>query len=156
MASRRGHDTAGTVAAAGFAALAAFLLIESREMSAMGSVFPTTISIAMLVLSLAVIARNLLATRPARAVPDLAGSPESTPRRLAFMAAMAAWVVLIPLLGFYVASLLAFAAILVIASHEPTPVRGWALLAATGLVIVTGFTLLMSEVLLIPLPRGLL
>lgn len=152
MASSR--DWPGTIVATAFAGLAAYVLFEGSSMSAMGSVFPTTIGSAMLLLSLAVIARNLL-TRPAPA-PARAATHESTPRRLAFIVAMVAWTVLIPLLGFYLASLLAFAVILAIATHERVAPKTWVALGAIGLVIVTGFYLLMSDVLLIPLPRGLL
>ena len=153
MATRRVHDVPGTAVAAGFASLAAYLLTESQDMTAMGSVFPTTISAAMLVFSLVLIVRNVLAARPLAAAPDGMGS-ESTSRRLGFMVAMAGWIVLLPIVGFYVSSLLGFLVILILASHEPARPKTWAVLILFGVAVVTGFYLLMARVLLIPLPRG--
>ena len=69
---------------------------------------------------------------------------------------MGAWVVLIPVLGFFVASVLAFFAVMGITVRERVSVRRVAALCLTGLVIVAGFYLVMMEVLLIPMPRGLL
>ncbi len=156
MADRpRAYDLPGTIAGAAFACLALVLIIESRSMTAMGSVFPTTISAAMLALSAALIARNLLpafAKKPDSPPAAASMQRESRARRIAFMIAMAAWVGLIPFLGFYLSSLAAFAAILAIASHERSGPKTWALLGGIGLAIVTGFSLLMSKVLLIPLP----
>ena len=156
------HDPAGTSVALLFAAFGVMLMVSTGRMTPMGSVFPITISAAMVVLSIVLILRNvILGIREARTSPtsrstaippDTAGS---MPRRIIFLVTMAAWIALIPVLGFFVASVLAYFAIMVVATHERLPVREIAVLTVIGFAILTGFYLMMTNVLLIPMPRSL-
>jgi hypothetical protein len=161
-ALRKPHDLPGTALAVLFVALGIFLILGTGRMSPLGSVFPITVSVAMIVFSLALIARNVVlgmrAVRPAASEPDAAPSEtghESTPRRLLFLLAMIVWIVLIPILGFFVSSVAAYFAIMLVATHDRTPLREAALLVLIGLVILTVFYLVMAKVLLIPMPTGL-
>ncbi|MEH6717360.1 MAG: tripartite tricarboxylate transporter TctB family protein [Aurantimonas endophytica] len=161
MASlRKPHDVPGTILAAVFVALGAFLILQTDSMSPMGSVFPITVSVAMIVFALALILRNVVlgmravpATAPAEAQPE--ASHESMPRRLLFLLAMIVWIVLIPVLGFFVSSVLAYFAIMLVATHDRMSLREGATLVVIGLAILTVFYLVMARVLLIPMPTGL-
>ncbi|NDV86788.1 hypothetical protein GTW51_08740 [Aurantimonas aggregata] len=164
MASlRKPHDVPGTILAALFVALGAFLILQTGNMSPMGSVFPITVSVAMIVFALALILRNVvLGMRPVPAAADEApgeaqpeASHESMPRRLLFLLAMIVWIVLIPILGFFVSSVLAYFAIMLVATHDRMSLREGAALVVIGLAILTVFYLVMARVLLIPMPTGM-
>lgn len=159
---KKPHDLPGTIAAALFIGLGVVLILQTGRMTPMGSVFPITISAAMIVFSAILILRNFViaARRPSVETADGTASETDTtqgsmPRRIGFLVAMAAWVVLIPILGFFVASLIAFFAIMAVASHERITLREGAALGVMGVAILTGFYLIMAKVLLIPMPRGL-
>ena len=148
--------------AVGFIALGVVLMLGTGRMTPMGSVFPITISLAMIVLASTLIARNVvlgLRARPAEEEAPPAEAAEgggSNWRRALFLAAMIAWIALLPVLGFLAASAAGFFAVMAIAAHERMAPRAVVALVLTGLAILGGFYLLMAEVLLIPLPRGLL
>lgn len=159
MATRRPHDLPGTLAAVVFIVLGLALIRQTGRMTPLGSVFPITISAAMIAFSALLILRNVVLglRRAAPREPDtqeMPATPGSTPRRIAFLAVMGAWVLLLPVLGFFAASLAGFFAVMAIATHERLGVGQGMLLALFGLAIIAAFTLLMSEVLLIPLPRS--
>ena len=153
------HDPAGTLAAALFIVLGIFLTVEARSMTAMGSVFPTTISVALIIFSAVLIVRNLVLTlrKTGAAVAksdetsDVGGS---NLRRAIFIAAMIAWIALIPVLGFFAASIAGYFAAMFVAMHERMSFKQIALMILLGVAILAGFYLLMTEVLLIPMPRG--
>ncbi|WP_206454547.1 tripartite tricarboxylate transporter TctB family protein [Aurantimonas marina] len=161
-ALRKPHDLPGTIAAALFIGLGVVLILQTGRMTPMGSVFPITIAAAMIVFSAILILRNFViaARRPSvEAADETARETDQTrgsmPRRIGFLVAMAAWVALIPILGFFVASLIAFFAIMAVASHERVTPREGIMLGVMGIVILTGFYLIMANVLLIPMPRGI-
>ena len=158
MPSRaRLHDLPGSIIAAVFMALGIVLVVESRGMSDMGSVFPTTVSVALIVFSAALIVRNVvIGWRPPAGAGPAPRSLDSNPRRLGFVVAMAAWVGLIPILGFFAASLPAFFAVMAITARERKPALQIAVLCLSGLLILAGFYWIMTDLLLIPMPRGLL
>ena len=155
------HDPAGSAIAALLIVLGIVLVRQTGSMTAMGSVFPITISVALIVFSAILILRNLIiGIRGGRAGaasdPEVAeGSGGSNLRRAAFLAAMVAWVLLIPVLGFFSASVIGYFAIMAAALHDRMPARNLVLMVALGLAVLVGFYLLMAEVLLIPMPRGL-
>ena len=170
--SKRPHDIHGFVAAIGFICLGIFLIAQSQAMTAMGSVFPVAVSAAMIVVAAILVVRNVvIGLRRKPAEPEEAGAgaapqkpvtlEESTTaggsniRRLAFLAIMAAWIVLIPVLGFFVASLVAYFAIMAVSLHERVGMREGIAMVVISIVILVGFYLLMANVLLLPLPRGL-
>ena len=174
MTERRAvRDPAGTATAALLAVLGGAVIWQARGYSTLGKVFPIAIAGAMVVLCLALVARNVLAGRraPRHAVGEPAdaegaGTPAGTPagapargsnwRRAALLAVMAAWIALLPVLGFYAASLAGFVGCMAVAIHERVGRREAAVLAVAALVLPLGFWLLMVEVLRIPVPRGLL
>lgn len=158
---RKPHDLPGVVVAALFIALGVVLIRQTGSLSPMGSVFPITIAVAMIVFSALLIVRNVVIG--ARAAP--AGAPEepeaedlrrTMPRRIAFFAAMALWIAALPVVGFFVTSLAGFFVVMAIALHERMPLREAVLMVVMGVIVVSGFYTVMREVLLIPMPRGLL
>ncbi|EAU41610.1 TRAP-T family transporter, fused small and large inner membrane subunits [Fulvimarina pelagi HTCC2506] len=157
---KRVHDPLGTSVAAGFVLLGLVLAWTSQSMTAMGSVFPITISSAMAIVGLILIVRNIILgirgmTPVSRSTGEGGVEGGSNMRRLLFVAAMIAWIALLPVLGFLVASALAYFAIMIVAIHERMSVKEIALLIVLGFAILVGFYALMSEILLIPMPRGL-
>jgi putative tricarboxylic transport membrane protein len=123
-------------------------------MSALGSVFPKTIASALIAFSLLLIAQALRG----RALPtqQAAASQGGGKHRLLLATVMLAWVFLMPVLGFLVSSLAAYFTIMFIADYDRPDARTWAIWAAIGTAIVCGFWLLMSQVLLLRMPAGLL
>lgn len=156
----RPHDLPGVLVALVMLCLGVVFIRQTGSMTPMGSVFPITISAAMVVFSALLILRAFILGRSDRpeAKPPLPDEPPTrgaTARRIAFFAVMVGWVALIPVLGFFATSLAAFLLVMAVSIHERTPVRQLWALAAIGVVVVGAFYLLMREVLLIPLPRGL-
>lgn len=155
---RRLHDPVGTTVAALLVALGAVLIRQTGAMSPLGSVFPITVSTAMMVLGAILIGRNVVIGL--RAGPRKGGGEAAEPsegsagRRIVFFLVMVLWVAILPVLGFFTASLLGFFAVMGAALHERVGAREAILLALAGLVITGGFYWVMREVLLIPLPRG--
>lgn len=162
---RRLRDPAGTAVALAGIVLGAVLIREAGGMTPLGSVFPITVSVAMIGLGAILVLRNLLVPSAGAPSPDSvsempaaagAVSPRGPLRRAVFLAAMFVWVLLLPVLGFFAASLLGYFAVMAVALHErPSPRMAIGLVAA-GVAMLAGFTLLMGRVLLIPLPRGIL
>lgn len=159
---KKPHDPVGTSVAALFICLAVALIWQTGSMTPMGSVFPITISVAMIVFSALLILRNLvIGTRGRPAGESSTGEQASaegeqaTMRRAAFFAVMVLWIVAIAYLGFFVASLAGFVMATLVALHERVSLRQAAFLGLTAVVVVGGFYLVMREVLLIPMPRGL-
>jgi putative tricarboxylic transport membrane protein len=66
------------------------------------------------------------------------------------------WALLMPGVGFFVISLLAFLVLIAIASFEPLTPRLIGLYAVSAVVIVGAFHLLMTLVLNLRMPDGLL
>jgi len=161
-ANAKTHDLPGVVGAVLFICLGALLLYDTRGMTPMGSVFPVVIASAMIALAGILVVQNVLRGRrrpfPAAGQSDMPVTEqpaESMPRRAGFIAAMFGWIFLMPLLGFFVSSLIAFGVITALACHERPSAREAVMLFALGLVILVGFYLLMVYVLLIPLPQGI-
>lgn len=154
---RRSFDVGGMIGAVVFILLGAWVLLESSTMSAMGSIFPRTIATAMIVLSLMLIGLNLAGRY--KAGVSLEGTAptgeESTPRRLFLVGIMLAWVLLMPVIGFLVSSIVAFLAIMVVANYDGWTARRTVVYAVAAFLIVVAFYWLMVDVLLIPVPDGL-
>lgn len=152
---RKPRDLPGMVIAVLFIGLGAWILVQTESLSPLGSVFPRTIAIALIVFSLLLIGLNLLRPRAAAsgAVP---GMPESTPRRLFLVAIMVGWALLLPVIGFFVSSLAAFGALLIVAEYERWTARRAIVYAVVAVGLVAAFYFLLRDVLLIPVPRGLL
>ena len=153
-APRAGPDVAGLVCGGAFVLLGVFIFFGARGMSAIGSIFPTTISIGMIVFSLVLIA--LVLTRRTTSATARPESPESGAHRLGLGIALMAWVVLLPVIGFLTSSLAAFLAIMVIADYDRPGLRTWAIWTASGVAIVFAFWWIMVDVLLLRVPSGFL
>ncbi|MEW6446450.1 MAG: tripartite tricarboxylate transporter permease [Pseudomonadota bacterium] len=148
------RDTPAIVFGGLFAILGILAWLEARDMSAMGSVFPTTLSLVWVSLSLALVARQAFKPKAPRATPDGSERP-STPRRVLLVAVMTAWAVLMPVLGFFVSSLAAFLSITAIASFERMSPRTLVVNLVSGIVIVGAFYMLMSQALGLRMPEGI-
>lgn len=152
---RKTRDLPGMIMAVLFIGVGAWILLEARHLSTLGSVFPRTIAIALILFSLVLLGMNLRRARPAAASAGT-DSRESTPRRLLLVAIMVGWSLLMPVVGFFVSSLAAFVALLVVAEYERWSMRHAVLYGLTAVLVVAGFYFLLRDVLLIPVPRGLL
>lgn len=149
-----GLDRPGLICAVGFLALGLYIFWGSRGMSAVGSIFPTTISAGLVVFSLGLIAA-ILFRRAAPAMERAEGSGGNA-RRLGLAFVMAVWVLLVPVIGFLISSLVAFVAIMVLADHDRPGPRTWVIWGASGIAIVFAFWWIMSDVLLLRMPSGVL
>lgn len=152
------RDTPAIILGGLFTAIGILAWMETREMSAMGAVFPATLSLILITFSLALIARQAFKPAAPRGVltePDT-GERSSTPRRVLLVAVMTAWVLVMPLLGFFVTSLAAFVLITVIASFERMGTRTLIVNLVSSIVIVSAFYFLMSRTLGLRLSEGLL
>lgn len=151
-------DWAGAVGSAFFAALGLYVFLTSLTMSPMAAMFPRTIGAAMAVLAVLQIAAALTG-RSGEAMEkggSVAEQVEGLGRRLVLLATMVAWALLFPVVGVFVTSLVACVILMFTGLFgRPTPLR-LVLYLATVFVMVVVFHLLMSNVLNIPMPRGLL
>jgi hypothetical protein len=113
-------------------------------------VFPRTIAITLIVLSLALVI--LKAIRPGVAAE--APVPGSTPRRIGLVLAMLAAGAAMPYVGFLVSGLAAFGAIMALAMYDRWTRRRAVVFGLAGVGIVAGFDGLFAGVLRVPLPVG--
>jgi putative tricarboxylic transport membrane protein len=135
-----------------FAALGAWAFWTARGFSAFASVFPLTISAAMVLFALAAAAVAARGMRPP--ADELGGRGGSVVRRIALVAAMAAWVLSLDLLGFVGAGLLGTLGVLAIANHDGWTRLRLALWPAVLVVVVVGVHRVFADVLNIPMPRA--
>ncbi|WP_027133293.1 tripartite tricarboxylate transporter permease [Geminicoccus roseus] len=150
-----GHDWGAVALAAAFFLIAVGAIWSTRGMSAMGSIFPTTISATLAVLALVLIGLGVAGRgRPSKA--ETMAGPVSNRRRAVLVLVFGLWVWLMPVLGFAASSLAAFLALTVVAEHEEVPARDWVIRAIVSVAIVAAFWWLMSVVLLLRMPNGLL
>lgn len=149
------RDIASMAFAAGFMVLGVAIWTGASKLSMLGSVFPLTIALALVLFSTLLIIQNL--RRPVG--PSVrAGFSLDTGgrRRLLLGLVMLAWVFLLPEIGFLATSFAAFVAITIIADYDRPPLRTWVVWIAAGAAICTGFWWLMANVLLLRMPVGLL
>ena len=130
--------------------------MQTKDMSAMGSVFPGALAVALVLLSALLIAFQIGRPAAPRSVDVSAEGKPSTARRTAIVVALVVWAMLMPLLGFFVTSLAAFLVMIAIASFERLTLRVMAVYAVSAVVIVGAFHLLMTYVLNLRMPLGLL
>lgn len=151
MTGSREIDRSGLAVALGAAALGSYVLWEAQFFSPLGSVFPRFVAVVLLV-SAAILALVVLVhyQRPAK---EAGGS---NARRVALALALMAWVALIPLFGFQIASLLGFAIVGVVAKYDRWSMRGWSVFALTTVVAVMVFCYVFLLFLNVPLPAGAL
>jgi putative tricarboxylic transport membrane protein len=155
-AQRPYRDTPAMVFGALFAVIGVTAYVQTKDMSAMGSVFPGALAASLVLLSAILIAFQI-GRSPAPTSSDAGkeGKP-STIRRTAIVVALVVWALLMPVVGFFATSLLAFLVLIAIASFEPLTPRLIGLYAVSAVVIVGAFHLLMTLVLNLRMPDGLL
>lgn len=151
----RRTDTGGVVLAAIFSVIALGAFWLARDMSAMGAVFPSTISAVLAALSLGLIVLALTG-RVWPATAETAQGPVSNQRRVGLVIAFGLWVWLMPVLGFAISGFIAFVVLAALGEHDAVPVRSWIIRVALAALIVGAFWWLMADVLLLRMPRGLL
>jgi putative tricarboxylic transport membrane protein len=128
--------------------LASLAINDARGYTDIDSVvFPVAVSIALIIFSLAVLARSLLGYGGEKEVDE-----GSFPRRAILVASMLACALLLESLGFIVCSIALFVILIFVGMHERWTARTAILYAITGLVIIVGFTWLFRSVLGVPLP----
>ncbi len=148
------RDIPGMLFAGLFVLLGIGIYVVGNTLSPLGSVFPKTIAAALILFSGMLILQNL--RRPAGQSAGNFRLDAGTGHRIALGAAMLAWVFLMPVFGFLATSFCAFLVIMVIADYDKPPAKIWAIWAASGAAICTGFWWLMANVLLLRMPAGLL
>ena len=149
----RRRDLAGTILAVLVALVGGYVVFATRHMSPMGAVFPRTIAVIMIIAALALLARTLFrATAPAGSDAP-AGSAA---RRIAVGVLILGWALAFPVIGFVTTGIVAFLAILAVANHDPWQPRRTALYVATAVVVVLVAYLLLTSILNVPVPRGML
>ena len=139
-----------------FIAIGVAAYTQTKDMSAMGSVFPTTIAALLVLLSGLLIAFQI--GRPAAPATEriVGGAKESTWRRVLIIVAMGIWALLLPSVGFFVTSLLAFLVLVAIASFDRLSLSEMVVHGVAAIAIVGAFQLLMDKVLGLRMPMGLL
>ncbi|WP_372422922.1 tripartite tricarboxylate transporter TctB family protein [Salinarimonas chemoclinalis] len=135
-----------------FVALGGWMVAGSMAMSPLGAVFPRVIAAIMIASALGILALRALG----RASHGPAVETGSTPRRLLLCVVLVAWAALMPRLGFFATSVAGFLAVLAIAEYDRWTAKRTAAYVAAALALVGGFWLLFVEVLLVPVPRGVL
>lgn len=148
------RDWPGALYAVGFVLLGVLMLLGTQEVSPLGSVFPNTIGIAMIAFSTLLI--GLIVTGRAAPVKHVKEAKGSNLHRLALAAVMLGWVFLMPHVGFFVTSLAAYLLIMFIADYDRPGLGTWVIWSAIGAAITGAFWWLMSDVLLLRMPRGIL
>lgn len=145
------RDIAGIAGSAVFIVVGAFAIWGARDFTPLGSVFPRTIAVAMIVFAAVYIAMALL--RPQAPAAATAGSNW---RRSALIAVLLLWSFLFERIGFLATSVFAYAAILVIANYDRWTPRLAMIYTAVGTVVLGGLYAIFHYLLQVPLPQGLL
>ncbi len=147
----QGRDLPGIIGSAAFFVVGVLAFWGARDFSRLGSVFPRTIAAAMVLFAAVYIVMALLRPQAPAARPAA-----STWRRGALMAVLLAWSFLFEHIGFLSTSVLAYAAILVIANYDRWTPRLAVTYTAVGAIVAGGLYSVFYFVLQVPLPRGLL
>lgn len=130
------------------------LLMETKEMSLLGSVFPSYIALALIALSLLLAIKTIVgkSSKEARHISSLI----PTNRQIFTIISLGFWTLSMPILGFAVSAFLSFIAIMFASNFEKLKAKTMSLYFLISFLIVAIFYILMKNVLLIRLPVGLL
>lgn len=151
MTAKRERDTPGLVMAAVFILIGAAFINESRRLADPDSyVFPVTICVVMITLSIGFIVLNLVKPHPDPAAGIL---PGSTVRRVGLVAMMLLCAFIMPYVGFLPAGFGVFAALMAIAMFEPWTWGRMIVFPLLCVAIVSGFYVLFDVLFLVPLPE---
>ncbi len=153
-ADRKTRDISTPFLAAVFVVIGAIVIWDTTTYTDADSyVFPRTVAIAMIALSVLLVLQWLIGWTPGDDV-TADEMKKSVWRRVLLVVAMLGAGLAMPFIGFPLAGAIAFAAILLAAMYDPwTPYR-LAVYPVAGAVIVFGFYMLFSRVLQVPLPTG--
>jgi putative tricarboxylic transport membrane protein len=144
------RDYSGMIVAALFIALGAWVILESRQLSPMGSVFPFSIATAMIACSIILIIGNFI--RPGALTSSVLDGRHSTPRRVSLAAVMVIWALIMSRAGFIFSGIVAFILLMLIAEYDRWKLRRFLAQAGIGVALVAVAYFLMRDVLLIPVP----
>ena len=147
QSSERSRDIGGAVGSVLMVIIGAAAFWNARDFSALGAVFPRTISALMIALALLYLVL-VLTGRTRRAEP--AGG--SIWRRAGVAVVMLAWAYLLVPLGFLGASAAAIVALLVIANHNPWTPRTVLRYGTAAAFVLATFYVVFKHVLQVPLP----
>lgn len=148
-------DLGGVVGAAILILVGAVALWDTQHMvDADSYVFPRAIAVAMICFSLALIVWQMISPVLERNGEIAAVQGGSRLRRVALVATMLISSLLMPLIGFVLAGLLAFGALMGIAMYDPWTRGRVIVYPLVGVAIVIGFYFVFAELLLVPLPVG--
>lgn len=145
------RDVPGIAGSAAFIIVGILAFWGARDFSPLGSVFPRTMAVAMIVFAAAYIAMALLRPSAPAAMP--AGSPW---RRGAAMVVLLAWAFLLGRVGFLTTSVAAYTALLIIANYDRWTPRMAVVYAVVGALVLGGLYWVFHQVLQVPLPTGVL
>lgn len=141
-----------------FIALSVFVWTDADRYTALGSVFPRTMAAAMAICSVLILIRSAAALRAngRTSSPTERSGGESLWRPLALLVIFGLWLFAMNTIGFIVSSAVAFVALTLIAERETFAPKRLVLIVVVGLGGIVGVAALMSDVLMVPLPRGIL
>ncbi|MGP1678792.1 MAG: tripartite tricarboxylate transporter TctB family protein [Burkholderiales bacterium] len=145
------RDIPGIAGSAVFIIVGILAFWGARDFSPLGTVFPRTMAVAMIVFAAAYIAMALLRPTAPAAMP--VGSPW---RRGAVMVVLIAWSFLLGHVGFLTTSVVAYTALLIIANYDRWTPRMAVIYAVVGTLVLGGLYWVFHQVLQVPLPQGLL
>jgi len=145
-------DTGTVVIATLLLILGAAALWESREFSALGSIFPRTIGIVLLIACMITLWRTLRGrTRPSRGL-----FPDGWVRGVLLMAVMSLWIALLEPVGFVVAGVVAYVLLALITEREPMTLWRFLRFVLVAAAFVIAFQVIFVHGLNVQLPTGTL
>jgi hypothetical protein len=144
-------DIPGIVGSAILVAIAVAAFYFAKDFTALGSVFPRTVAVLVILFGGAYIVLALVRPGPPKPVEH-----GSALRRAALFAVMLAWSLLLQSVGFLTTSIVAFTAILLIANYDRWTPRRALGYAFAGALLLGGLYAVFRFGLQVPLPPGLL
>ncbi len=145
------RDVPGIVGCAILVAIAVAAFYFAGDFTALGQVFPRTVSAAMILFAGLYIVMAVLRPGPPRPVER-----GSAFRRAVLFGVMVAWALLLERVGFLATSVAAFTAILLAANYDRWTPRRAVGYALAGALVLGGLYAIFRFVLQVPLPQGML
>ncbi|WP_295810434.1 tripartite tricarboxylate transporter TctB family protein [uncultured Nitratireductor sp.] len=152
-----GKDIAGIVGSIFFFFVGAAVFAMSFEMTPMAAMFPRTVGAALALLAAFYIFAAMRGYR-GEAVENgstVREQAEGLGRRIVLLMTMIGWALLFPVMGMFVTSLAACVLLMFTGLFERIPPGRLALQLGAVLALVVCFYFLMSNILNIPMPRGI-
>lgn len=143
------RDVPGIVISAIVFGIGILVLLEAREFSPMGSIFPRTVAAIMMIFCAAYM---IVAWR--RPQPVGVGEQGSSLRRVGLFAVLLLWSIAFSTVGFLTTSVIAYAAITLLATYGRWTASRVASRLVAGIAILALFYLLFKVALHVPLPSG--